>query len=124
MGNKTIVAIAGTGYVGLSNAVLLSQHNKVYAVDIVEKKVDMINNRISPIDDAEIIEYLKEKDLDLTATTDGKLAYSNAEFVIIATPTNYDTEKEYFDTTAIESVIEQVIECNPDAIMVIKSTFL
>ena len=82
MGNKTTVAIAGTGYVGLSNAVLLSQHNKVYAVDIVEKKVDMINNRISPIDDAEIIEYLKEKDLDLTATTDGKLAYSNAEFVI------------------------------------------
>lgn len=122
MGNKTTVAIAGTGYVGLSNAVLLSQNNKVYAVDIVEKKVDMINNRISPIDDAEIIEYLKEKELDLTATTDGKLAYSNAEFVIIATPTNYDTEKEYFDTTAIESVIEQVIECNPDAIMVIKST--
>ncbi len=122
MNNVKTIAIAGTGYVGLSNAVLLSQNNKVYAVDIVPEKVDMINNRISPIDDAEIIEYLKEKDLDLTATTDTKLAYSNADFVVIATPTNYDVEKEYFDTTAIESVIEEVIKYNPDAVMVIKST--
>lgn len=122
MNRAKTIAIAGTGYVGLSNAVLLSQNNKVYAVDIVPEKVDMINNRISPIDDAEIIEYLKEKSLDLTATTDTKLAYSHADFVIIATPTNYDVEKEYFDTSAIESVIEEVIRYNPKAVMVIKST--
>ncbi|MDE6386039.1 MAG: UDP-glucose 6-dehydrogenase, partial [Eubacterium sp.] len=122
--NKTTytIAVAGTGYVGLSNAILLSQHNKVYAVDIIEEKTAMINNRISPIVDAEISEYLETKELDLTATTDAEFAYKNADFVIISTPTNYDAEKNYFDTSSVEAVIELVLKINPDAIMVIKST--
>lgn len=119
---KTKIAVAGTGYVGLSNAILLAQHNSVYAVDIVAEKVDMINNKKSPIVDNEIEEYLAEKELDLTATTDAELAYKDAEFVIISTPTNYDSVKNYFDTSSVESVIKLVMEINPDAIMVIKST--
>lgn len=116
------IAVAGTGYVGLSIAVLLAQRNTVIAVDIVQEKVEMINNRVSPIIDKEIEEYLKTKDLDLTATTDGDLAYKNADFVIISTPTNYDPEKNYFDTSTVESVIQQVTRVNPQAIMIIKST--
>ena len=116
------IAIAGTGYVGLSNAVLLSQHNKVYAVDIIPEKAEMINKRKSPIRDEYIEKYLAEKELDLTATTDGEAAYSKADFVIISTPTNYDPIKNYFDTSAVESVIELVLKVNPKAIMVIKST--
>ena len=102
------VAVAGTGYVGLSLAVLLSQHHKVYAVDIVPEKVDKINARISPIQDAEIEEYLAEKSLDLTATLDGEAAYRQADYVIIAAPTNYDSRKNFFDTSAVEKVIELV----------------
>ncbi|MBP3936854.1 MAG: nucleotide sugar dehydrogenase [Clostridia bacterium] len=120
--NKTIIAVAGTGYVGLSLAVLLAQHNKVYAVDIVPEKVDMINRRQSPIQDKEIEEYLATKELDLTATLDAKTAYSEADFVVIAAPTNYDPKKNYFDTSAVETVISLVQECNPNAIMIIKST--
>ncbi len=120
--SKMTIAVAGTGYVGLSMATLLSQHNKVYAVDIIPEKVEMINNRESPIVDKELEEYLATKDLDLTATLDAKEAYSNADFVIIATPTNYDSEKNYFDTTAVEAVIKLVVEYNPNAIMIIKST--
>jgi UDPglucose 6-dehydrogenase len=116
------IAVAGTGYVGLSIAVLLAQRNTVAAVDIVPEKVEMINNRVSPIIDKEIVEYLKTKDLDLTATTDGDLAYKNADYVIISTPTNYDPEKNYFDTSTVESVIQQVTRVNPQAIMIIKST--
>lgn len=118
------IAIAGTGYVGLSNAVLLSQHNTVYAVDIVEEKVKLINQGMSPIVDPEIEEYLasEEHKLDLTATTDAASAYKDADYVIISTPTNYDSEKNFFDTSSVESVIDQVMEYNPDAIMVIKST--
>ena len=116
------IAIAGTGYVGLSVAVLLAQHNSVTAVDVVQEKVDMLNHRISPIQDKEISEYLATKPLDLTATTDGDSAYAQAEFVVIAVPTNYDSQKNFFDTSAVESVINQVMRCNPDAIMVIKST--
>jgi UDPglucose 6-dehydrogenase len=116
------IAVAGTGYVGLSIAVLLAQRNTVIAVDIVQEKVEMINNRVSPIIDKEIVEYLKTKDLDLTATTDGDLAYKNADYVIISTPTNYDPEKNYFDTSTVESVIQQVTRVNPQAIMIIKST--
>lgn len=116
------IAVAGTGYVGLSMAILLSQHNEVKAVDIVPEKVDMINNRKSPIVDKEIEEYLATKDLNLVATTDGNLAYKDAELVIISTPTNYDTTKNYFDTSSVESVIEQVISVNPDAVMIVKST--
>ncbi|MEZ3422025.1 MAG: nucleotide sugar dehydrogenase [Eubacterium sp.] len=116
------VAVAGTGYVGLSNAILLSQHNKVYAVDIIEEKTKMINNRISPIVDAEISDYLANRNLDLTATTDAKLAYSNADFVIISTPTDYDSEKNYFNTSSVEAVIKLVLEINPNAVMVVKST--
>ena len=119
--NHTI-AVAGLGYVGLSQAVLLAQHNKVYAVDIVQEKVDMVNAKKSPIEDPEIGEYLAEKDLDLTATMDAEKAYREADIIIIATPTNYDTEKSFFDTSAVESVIGQVIQINPQALMVIKST--
>lgn len=116
------IAVAGTGYVGLSIATLLSQHNHVVAVDIVPEKVNKINNRKSPIQDEYIERYLSEKDLDLTATLDGCGAYSAAEFVVIATPTNYDPKKNFFDTSAVEAVIDLVMECNPNAIMVIKST--
>ena len=116
------IAVAGTGYVGLSMAVLLAQNNEVTAVDIVPEKVEMINSRKSPIIDREIEEYLATKDLHLIATTDGASAYRDAEFVVISTPTNYDPNKNYFDTSSVESVIEQVIEVNPDAVMIIKST--
>ncbi len=116
------IAVAGTGYVGLSNAILLAQHNEVHAVDIVEEKVNLINNRKSPIVDKEIEEYLATKELNLTATTDAKAAYSDADFVIISTPTNYDSKKNYFDTSSVETVIKLVMEYNPNAIMVIKST--
>ncbi len=116
------IAVAGTGYVGLSIAVLLSQHNTVTAVDILPEKVEMINNRKSPIIDKEIEQYLSEKKLDLTATTDGDSAYKDAKFVIICTPTNYDPDKNYFDTSSVESVIQQVIKVNPDAVIIIKST--
>ena len=119
--NKRI-AVAGTGYVGLSLAVLLAQHNKVIAVDIIPEKVDLINNRKSPIQDEYIEKYLAEEKLDLTATLDAEKAYKNAEYVIIAAPTNYDSKKNYFDTSAVETVIELVLKSNPDAIMVIKST--
>ena len=121
MKNYTI-AVAGTGYVGLSIATLLSQHHKVYAVDIVPEKVELINNRKSPIQDEYIEKYLAEKELDLTATLDAQLAYSNADFVVIAAPTNYDSQKNFFDTSAVEAVIKLVMEYNPNAIMVIKST--
>lgn len=121
MKNYTI-AVAGTGYVGLSIATLLSQHHKVFAVDIVPEKVELINNRKSPIQDEYIEKYLAEKELDLTATLDAKLAYSNADFVVIAAPTNYDSQKNFFDTSAVETVINLVMECNPNAVMVIKST--
>ncbi|MCD7771573.1 MAG: nucleotide sugar dehydrogenase [Oscillospiraceae bacterium] len=116
------IAVAGTGYVGLSIATLLSQHNKVTAVDIIPEKVDLINQRKSPIQDEYIEKYLAEKDLDLTATLDGASAYKDADFVVIAAPTNYDSKKNYFDTSAVEDVIKLVIENNPNAIMVIKST--
>lgn len=116
------IAVAGTGYVGLSLAVLLAQHNKVTAVDIVPEKVEMINKRISPIRDDYMEKYLVEKELNLIATLDGASAYKDAEFVIIATPTNYDSNKNFFDTSAVESVIESVLSVNLDAIMVIKST--
>lgn len=116
------IAVAGTGYVGLSIATLLAQHNHVTAVDIIPEKVDLINNKKSPIQDDYIEKYLAEKDLDLTATLDGEEAYKNADFVVIAAPTNYDSKKNYFDTSAVEAVIELVLKVNPDAIMVIKST--
>lgn len=116
------VAVAGTGYVGLSNAILLAQHNKVYAVDIVPEKVDLINAGKSPIVDKEIEEYLTGRELDLTATTDGEAAYRAADFVIISTPTNYDPVKNYFDTSSVEAVIRLVMKANPNAVMVIKST--
>ena len=117
-----MIAVAGTGYVGLSIATLLSQHHRVYAVDIVPEKVELINNRKSPIQDEYIEKYLAEKELDLTATLDAKLAYSNADFVVIAAPTNYGSQKNFFDTSAVEAVIKLVMEYNPNAIMVIKST--
>lgn len=116
------IAVAGTGYVGLSIACLLSQHNEVKAVDIIKEKVDLINARKSPIQDDYIEKYLAEKDLNLEATLDAEYAYSDADFVVIAAPTNYDSKKNFFDTSAVESVIELVLKCNPSAIMVIKST--
>mgnify|MGYP005747776901 FL=1 len=122
MNNDIQIAVAGTGYVGLSMAVLLSQYHKVYAVDIVPEKVDMINRKSSPIQDDYIEKYLLEKDLNLTATLDAEMAYSNADYVIIATPTNYDSKKNFFDTSSVEEVIKLVIKYNPEAIIVIKST--
>lgn len=120
--NSMKIAVAGTGYVGLSIATLLSQHNEVMAVDIIEEKVNLINDRKSPIQDEYIEKYLAEKDLDLVATMDAEAAYKDATFVVIAAPTNYDSKKNYFDTSAVETVIQLVIQYNPDAIMVIKST--
>lgn len=116
------IAVAGTGYVGLSIATLLSQHHEVRAVDIVPEKVEKINKRISPIQDEYIEKYLSEKKLNLTATLDAEVAYKDADFVVIAAPTNYDSKKNFFDTSAVEAVIQLVIKCNPDAVMVIKST--
>ena len=116
------IAVAGTGYVGLSIATLLAQHNHVVAVDIIDEKVEMINNKKSPIQDDYIEKYLAEKDLDLTATLDGRSAYQNADFVVIAAPTNYDSKKNFFDCSAVEAVIELVLEVNPEAMMIIKST--
>ena len=116
------IAVAGTGYVGLSLAVLLSQHNEVFATDIIQAKVDLINSKKSPIVDKEIEEYLANKKLNLTATTDAKLAYNDADFIIISTPTNYDPEKNYFDTSSVEAVLKLVKEINPEATVVIKST--
>lgn len=120
--NSLKIAVAGTGYVGLSIATLLSQHHEVHAVDIVPEKVDLINNKKSPIQDDYIEKYLAEKNLNLTATLDAKEAYSDADFVVIAAPTNYDSKKNFFDTSVVEAVIKLVIEYNPEAIMVIKST--
>lgn len=122
MEEKYTIAVAGTGYVGLSIATLLSQHHRVLAVDIIPEKVEMINNRKSPIQDDYIEKYLAEKELDLTATLDAKKAYSEADFVVIAAPTNYDSATQHFDTSAVEMVIDLVMESNPNAIMVIKST--
>ena len=116
------IAVAGTGYVGLSIAVLLAQHNTVKAVDIIPEKVELINNRKSPIQDEYIEKYLAEKKLDLEATLDAEHAYKDAEFVVIAAPTNYDSKKNYFDTSAVEAVIKLVMQYNPNAVMVIKST--
>lgn len=120
--NKCNITVAGTGYVGLSMAVLLAQNNRVTAIDIVKEKVDMLNKRISPIRDKELEEYLTTKSLDLTATLDAREAYANADFVIIATPTNYDQARNFFDTSAVEAVIDLVSEINPGATMVVKST--
>jgi UDPglucose 6-dehydrogenase len=122
MDKKYTIAVAGTGYVGLSIATLLSQHHKVYAVDIVPEKVEKINKRVSPIQDEYIEKYLAEKELDLTATLDAEMAYSAADFAVIAAPTNYDSATQHFDTSAVEAVIKLVVRYNPDAIMVIKST--
>ena len=116
------IAVAGTGYVGLSIATLLSQHHEVTAVDIIPEKVELINQRKSPIQDEYIEKYLAEKPLHLTATLDAEAAYKDADFVIIAAPTNYDSKKNFFDTSAVEAVIELVLRCNPQAVMVIKST--
>ena len=116
------IAVAGTGYVGLSIATLLSQHHKVTAVDVIPEKVEKINNKVSPIQDDYIEKYLAEKNLDLTATLDGEAAYSDADFVVIAAPTNYDSKKNFFDTSHVEEVIELVLKVNPEAVMVIKST--
>ena len=116
------ISVAGTGYVGLSMATLLSQHHHVTAVDVIPEKVEMINARRSPIQDEYIERYLAEKTLDLTATLDGRKAYSGADFVVIAAPTNYDPVRNYFDTSHVEEVIDLVLEVNPDAVMVVKST--
>lgn len=122
-GNQQMkITVAGTGYVGLSNAVLLAQHNEVTALDIIQDKVDLINNRKSPIIDAEIEDYLANKDLNLKATTDNFIAFNEADYVIISTPTNYDPEKNYFNTRTVEAVIANVLAINPDAVMIIKST--
>ena len=120
MYGKMNITVVGTGYVGLSNAILLAQHNKVVALDVVEEKVNMINNKKSPIADKEIEEYLATKELDLLATTDKEEAYRDAEFVVIATPTNYDDKKNFFDTSTVETVIEDVLALKPDATMIIK----
>ena len=122
MKERYTIAIAGTGYVGLSNAILLAQHHKVYAVDIMPEKVELINQKKSPIIDKEIEEYLAKHELDLTATTDDRMAYQEADFVIISTPTNYDPVKNYFDTSSVEQVMQTVKECHPEAVMVVKST--
>ena len=122
LNKKYNIAVAGTGYVGLSIATLLSQHNHVTAVDIIAEKVELINNKKSPIQDDYIEKYLVEKELDLTATLDGEEAYKNADFIIIATPTNYDSKKNFFDCSAVETVIELVLKVNPTATMIIKST--
>ena len=119
---KYQIAVAGTGYVGLSIATLLAQHNRVMAVDIIPEKVEMINRRVSPIQDEYIEKYFAEKELDLTATLDAEAAYKDADFVVVAAPTNYDSRKNFFDTSAVEKVIELVMQCNPNAIIVIKST--
>ena len=116
------IAVAGTGYVGLSIATLLSQHHEVTAVDIVPEKIELINKKKSPIQDDYIEKYLAEKELNLTATLDGESAYKDADFVVIAAPTNYDSKKNFFDTSAVEAVIELVLKVNPEAMMVIKST--
>ena len=116
------IAVAGTGYVGLSIATLLSQHHQVTAVDVIPEKVELINNRQSPIQDEYIEQFLKEKNLNLRATLDGTSAYKDADFVVIAAPTNYDPVKNYFDTSHVEEVIDLVLEVNPNAVMVIKST--
>ena len=117
---KLRIAVAGTGYVGLSIATLLAQHHKVTAVDVVPEKVELINNKKSPIQDEYIEKYLSEKELNLTATLDGRSAYKEADFVVIAAPTNYDPQKNFFDTHHIEDVIDLILEVNPDAAMVIK----
>ena len=122
MEKKLTLAVAGTGYVGLSNAVLLSQHNRVWAVDVLAEKVDLINQRRSPIRDKEIEEYLSGRELDLTATLDAEKAYREADFVVISTPTNYDPKKNFFDTSSVEAVIELVLRVNPKAVMIVKST--
>lgn len=122
MDKKYTIAVAGTGYVGLSIATLLSQHHKVYAVDILPEKVERINQKKSPIQDEYIEKYLDEKDLDLTAMLDAEKAYSAADFVVIAAPTNYDSSTQHFDTSAVESVIDLVMKYNPESIIVIKST--
>lgn len=122
MKDKQIIAVAGMGYVGLSLAVLLAQHNKVYAVDIVEEKVNLLNRGISPIDDEEIAHFLTNKTLDLTATLDGKKAYAEADLIIVATPTNYDDKTNDFDTSAVEDVIKLALKVNDHAIIIIKST--